>query len=453
MVQDQAAGAAYPAAPAKTGLLKRIGLDGVLLLLLALFAAGAALYGQFKVNDAISYTYMEVWFDADVPRAYRDMSDRWADHFRTEVHPLFPLLTYPPTRLAQKALGLGPLNAVRLVMAGVAFLWMGLLFVLLRLMGLRRLDAVLFSALAGVSAGWLFWFSVPETYAWGSLTIVLTLALVGLKYHRNVGEAPFIAASALTLSMTLSNWLVGILAAFAHFPRRRALQITANALAAVVLLWAVQKVVFPSSNFFLGGTKEQNYLFRTENGGPAAVVRSFLFHTVVMPAPREVTVDLDGRPAQALVTQPSPLGSGSPFGLVACALWLGLLGLGVWAAAGLKEQRRLVFVCGVALVGQLCLHLLYGNETFLYALNFLPLFLVLVSLGTLTRARPLVLGLLTALIVCAAVNNVTQFRRAVDYFRQPAPTAQAGTRRVAAAAGPSAPGLRPLPAPPAARRR
>ena len=416
MVQDQAAGAAYPAAPAKTGLLKRIGLDGVLLLLLALFAAGAALYGQFKVNDAISYTYMEVWFDADVPRAYRDMSDRWADHFRTEVHPLFPLLTYPPTRLAQKALGLGPLNAVRLVMAGVAFLWMGLLFVLLRLMGLRRLDAVLFSALAGVSAGWLFWFSVPETYAWGSLTIVLTLALVGLKYHRNVGEAPFIAASALTLSMTLSNWLVGILAAFAHFPRRRALQITANALAAVVLLWAVQKVVFPSSNFFLGGTKEQNYLFRTENGGPAAVVRSFLFHTVVMPAPREVAVDLDGQPARALVTQPSQLGSGSPFGLPACVLWLALLGLGVWGLRATKTHPQLRFVVVAALLIQLAMHLVYGMETFLYAAHFLPLLIALAAFSTLTRARPVALGLVVLLILCAGVNNAAQFKKTVQFF-------------------------------------
>jgi hypothetical protein len=69
---------------------------------------------------------------------------------------------------------------------------------------------------------------------------------------------------------------------------------------------------------------------------------------------------------------------------------------------------------GLGLLSQMALHVFYGTETFLYALHWAPLFIVLVAFTTETRARPVALVLTVMLVLAAGVNNALQFRRATD---------------------------------------
>jgi len=57
-----------------------------------------------------------------------------------------------------------------------------------------------------------------------------------------------------------------------------------------------------------------------------------------------------------------------------------------------RKHLRLRVVLGLTILGQLALHTVYGNETFLYTLNFLPLLVVLAALSTLYVA-PVSLGI------------------------------------------------------------
>ena len=70
---------------------------------------------------------------------------------------------------------------------------------------------------------------------------------------------------------------------------------------------------------------------------------------------------------------------------------------------------------GITLVGQLTLHILYGGETFLHSLHFLPFLIVLAALSTLTRARLVALLLAGTLVLSAGVNNGLQFRQATEF--------------------------------------
>jgi len=63
-------------------------------------------------------------------------------------------------------------------------LWFSSLFILLRLIGCRQFDAALFSILAATSAAAIFWFVIPETYSFGSLSILLALGLTALAQHQ-----------------------------------------------------------------------------------------------------------------------------------------------------------------------------------------------------------------------------------------------------------------------------
>jgi hypothetical protein len=118
-----------------------------------------------------------------------------------------------------------------------------------------------------------------------------------------------------------------------------------------------------------------------------------------------------------LVTQTSTPGSGSIWGLVAVGLWTALLGLGLWGFFATKKYFKLRLVLGLFLLGQLFLHILYGSETFLYALHFIPLLITLATFSLLTPARLVALGLAGALIVCAGINNGLQFKQATDFLQ------------------------------------
>ena len=64
---------------------------------------------------------------------------------------------------------------------------------------------------------------------------------------------------------------------------------------------------------------------------------------------------------------------------------------------------------------QFALYCVYGLETFLYSVNYLPIMIALAALGVKTRIRPLILALWAVLAVTAALNNTAQFRSLAEY--------------------------------------
>jgi len=389
-----------------------------LLLVVALGAAAGAgsLQGTRHLGPAvIDPHYEDFWFEADTADFVPMMTDREGRHGETRVHPLLSLWVYPPVKALRLVFGLAPFEAVDLFLAWSAALWAGALFAVLRLIGCRRLDATVFTLLAIHSAAATFWFVVPESYPVGSLTLVIALGVSALAQHRPLAPVWYVITSAMTLSGTVTNWMAGIFATCARFPWRRALQLTVNAFCLVVVLWGVEKAMFPSAGFFLENPRKGKFIFHERAGGPGQIIPSFAFHSMVMPA----IVDRPFKTGQPrLVTQPSAPGSASPWGAAAVWLWALLLGLGAWGACSTRTHVQFRRVLGLTLLGQLGLHLVYGDETFLYSLHFLPLLVMLAAYGALTRARPLVLGLAVALTVCARINNQAQFHDAATRLDQ-----------------------------------
>jgi hypothetical protein len=101
------------------------------------------------------------------------------------------------------------------------------LYSVLRLFGCRQLDTALFTTLAAVSASSVFFLTIPETYVYGSLTILLALGMVLLTRERLLHPFWFVVMSAMTLSMTVTNWMVT--SNFATL--EKSFQITVNAFA------------------------------------------------------------------------------------------------------------------------------------------------------------------------------------------------------------------------------
>ncbi len=396
--------------------LRQHRVDIAIVVALMLMAGFLSYQGAQAIDPVIldEKTIVVKWFTADTMRVFTNMTDRWSDHNRLKVHPLFSLLAFPPVYFLNAILGIQLLAAVKIVIATVASLWLGTLFFLLRLIGCPRFDATLFSLLGASSAAAVFWFVVPETYPFGSLTIVLALAFVALGEYVKLPVFGYVLVSALTLSFTITNWMAGILATIVNYSWKQALQISANAFCLVTLLWGLQKWFFPSAEFFIGDREEQKYILLDESGGLLQVVKSFIAHTMVMPT---FNVIERSNNWHGILTQNSSAGSASLWGAIAVGLWTALLGLGIWGLFSVKQHLKLRLVLGFTLLGQLGLHTVYGDETFLYSLHFVPLLVVLAALSTLTRARWIALVLASILLLSAGANNYLQFNKAAAFLK------------------------------------
>ncbi len=206
----------------------------------------------------------------------------------------------------------------------------------------------------------------------------------------------------------------GVLTAAARFPWRRALQITANALCVVVVLWSLQRVIFPTAPFFFGYSNESRFLLPAASGGPGPVARALFFHSIVMP---HIEVIAEQKWGAAMSVQHSAIGSSGPWGVVATGLWLGLLAFAMGGLLPSRENRRFRIVLGATLAGQLLLHMVYGEETFLYAMHVAPLLILATALATTATAwRRTILLLAVALTVVAAVGNASQLAIAMKFF-------------------------------------
>jgi hypothetical protein len=409
--------------------LRRHRIDLAFAAMLAL-AAGIA---SFAASESLDRAFLhpaaeDAWFQSDMPRVYANMTSRGSDHYRASVHPLFALAALPAVGAFWKVLGFDALTSVRLVLAVVAALSIAAFFAIVRLAGLARLDSVLFSLLCSVSAAAVFWFSVPETYGFGALSILLALAVVAAAQHMPVNERWYIGASIGTFGFTITNWMAGIAVAASGLDWKRAARVTIYAFAIATALWIVQQHFMPTLGRFLDAESVHNHVLAPEAGGVLVVLRSFLIHSVVMPA--IAVVDRINPPGmQIMSVQHVAAWAGFGLGTTAAAIWAALLGLGVWGFVATRAHTRLRIAIAAVLAGQLLLHLLYGEETFLYSLHFAPLLILVVAFAATTRLRPFVLGLTVALIVSAGVNNYARLADANLLFQADAVKGRADVLR------------------------
>lgn len=394
--------------------------DGITIVFLVVAAGAVSYLGSQLIGENVlnKEQFGDTWFDSDVSAYFIWLTNRFSGlHVRTYKHPLFSLILCLPV-YGLNALGIELIVAMRLYMAVIAGLWLGALYLLLRLLGCRRFDAILFSAMGATSAAAMFWFVVPESYPFGSLSLIVAAILTLLAQSRILPLWSYIATNIFTLSITITNWMAGILTTILANSKQKSIQLFSWTLGIVIVLSGVQKLIFPKATFppFIPPGKEASYLFSAESGGVFRILQSSISHTIVMPQIQVLPHPRTGAPI--MLTQFSLPGSGSLWGAIAVGLWVALLALGIWALFSLKIHQKIRCFLGVLLLGQLSLHLVYtGRETFLYSLHFAPLLIGVAALSTLTRSRLWSLGLASLLLICMTINNGLQFNKARAFYQ------------------------------------
>ena len=390
--------------------------------LAAMLAMGLSLYLSARLDPAIYGSGgFNVWFQADPPRVLRAMTDGASRyHYRTSVHPLFSLLTTPPTR-ALIAMGVAPVTAGRALIAAGGFLSAGFLFLALRGLDLPRPVAMLWIAVLLASATYLHWFCLIETYAFGAASICLMLCV--LTCARATSGWLWCIASAATLSVTVTNWMLGLSATLFRLGWRRMMYVTLAAGIAVVGLSVAQRAWYPQARYFFIPSailNEHQYaqVHRTsgiEGWKPLTDARAMLLTSAVAPKPEVVPGDQAGghEDEQIMTNQHSPIASYGPAGWIAGAAWAVTVVVGFAGGWGAKERRPVFLAVLTYLIGELALNLVYGPITFLYATNFFPALIMLGGFGWFSRFRLVSVGAATVFVLFGALANAASFNEAV----------------------------------------
>lgn len=343
----------------------------------------------------------DVWFEGDVKRVFDNMTDRMSAQYRTSVHPLFSLFGLLCTNSLTHFFKVTPLVAVRITLAAGAAAWLIIFYCTLRILRCRVLDAAIFTFLAASSAAALFWATVPETYLFGSLTILLALLVAALSERRTIPVWLDVAAASAGFSMLVTNWMYPLASMWTRRRLADVIQLASNSFVIVVLLWAVEKSIAPSAQFFLGAHEKVV--------APVArqVFPIFFLDSMVMP---DVLVVPNDSPElwPKFSVQGALTWHLTHAGPIALATWVILLAAGMWALFTVKSLKRFRTVLALTLVGQLALHILYGNETFLYVLDFMPTLVLMVALASFTRLRWVVLAAAVLATVTCAYHNYAE---------------------------------------------
>lgn len=414
-------------------LLRQHWQDIVYVIAIAAIAGLISYIGAHAINPAVTWDKQttDTWFNNDTTRAFDDMAVYQVDHYRTNLHPLFVMLTMPFVYALRSLFSLDAVTAVRIVLAANTSIWFGVLFITLRLIGCRRFDATLISILAAVSAASVFWFTMPETYPFGSTTLLLVPFLVALAEYQKLSPLWYVLVGVLTLGITITNWMAAIFAAFVKFRLKPAALITIASFIIVSALVLVQKAIFPAFNagflrLWSNASSEAGStgVLKSEFGGPMTSIKCVIFDTIVMPAIGLVK-DTHGFAAwPSMTVQWSSPGSGSTWGAIAVILWIAVFSLGIWGLFSIRQQRAFRIVLGLSLLGQIVLEAVYGDERFPHATHILPFVILIAALSTLTKARVLALVLTGALILTAGVNNLLLFEQARAFTYNQGPLRQ-----------------------------
>ena len=361
---------------------------------------------------------LDIWFESDPPLVYESLTNTVTFWQKTNRHPLFVYLGIVPVKI-MGLLGVPERMAVCLVLAlGVGLSSAFFALTLLLILGLQPLTWLL-QALFFSSSSFIFWAGICERFPLGAATIMATTA--GVAYYSQKERMPTAAAvflNVLSLSVTITNWMFGLLLSLCFFKPGKALRITAYTLLIAGSLWLLEGLFIRQFDDLIQVDEwNQKFLLNPYSGSVLQKVLVLVSHTVVIPEMHPYNFSgVEGMNTKGLlgVQHSLPGGSGGlEFGLAIGWASLLILGALTWWMKTVKTPFDRFL--SLAIVGQVVLHLIYGTELFLYGPHVAPLLLLVVARGLGDLKRPALRRVLVGLSVfipLLALHNIARYTEA-----------------------------------------
>jgi hypothetical protein len=379
---------------------------------------------------------MDLLFNADVPRVIGDLTLVESKHYRTKVHPLFVLLLNP-LGATLTLITRSPLLSALLLSSLAGALCVLLARAFFERMGVGPPRSLLYSALLGASATHLVFGPVPETFVFAALSLVLLYLLAA----RHPGSLDyFVPAGVFALGMVTTNFVQSVVVfAFSASRGRLSRPVLRKLLAfgSLVLAWSaglsmLQGVIYPSSvPFFLPDAYQEDlrYLAPLDEPGALAeratrLLAHLFLYNLVAPAPHVWRTTTREGPWVSFDAPAEPMSD--PLFLIASGVWLFLLLWGLQRFLTRNDPwRPIQNSLAVCLLLNFFLHLVYGNDLFLYSANWTFLLVAWAALslhpiehagGTAQRLRDM---LLVSFLMLEVLNNGRFLGRLLQIYAIP----------------------------------
>lgn len=381
-------------------------IDICVLFVFFIMAFSATYISSQKIDYDVFIEGKNTWFQADTSRVYDNMTERWSNHSRTNVHPLFTITTNPIVQIIDKIIG-DKKTTVQFIISFISACSLALIYLIFRLLEIRIIDSALFTSLAAVSSSSIFWANVPETFMLGTLSMLIVTAFMVMTKNKSFNPKYYVLIGSISLIGTVTNWMAGILISLLNFKINKAIRVCFDMILVVTILSAVQNLIYPSSNFFLFLGGEEKWMMVEASGGWLDKLRIFFFHTLVMPD--IIIKENPWSPEWPLFSiQISELGGFLELHGILNLIWLSLFSLGAYTLISSNEEIKLKIYLFSIVLCQAFLHLIYGDETFLYSLHWTPFLIIIASIASKSKFISPVRLMTIALIVGAYTNNIEQ---------------------------------------------
>ncbi len=288
--------------------------------------------------------------------------------------------------------------------------------------------ALLIAGLLGMSTSHLVLGSIVETYIFSAFALILFCVIL---QSNPPSLAPLVASGALTFGITLTNFVQNAIAFLVARPRwREIVRFAGWTVAIAFILTYLHAAWYPSSKpfFLMSGIQNEGKFFAELLDAPEwrikgrilLLARTILLYTVVAPNFHVLREEVGSTLPELRFFKITPgtfhYGGYDGWGDALAAVWaLLFLTAAVAFAWNLARDRKagLSFAFALCLAFNFALHMIYGEEPFLYSPDwaYALVFFVAFGLSPFRNNRYFQAGFLTFLAVLA--YHQWQFLRAV----------------------------------------
>lgn len=377
---------------------------------------------RLLIRDLIMPGNENVWFDADAQQYYSVMCSRWTpEHYRARRHPLFALFATPAVWGINKLLAIEQINVIRILLGLNSFIVTCLVYILLLSITSSTVSAFAWTMLYQISVSHLFWCGVPETFAFGGLSILLPFVAVVLFGETKWSYFSLLIGMFFSFAISITNIMSGIACAILTLPVRKAWEMIKTVLCLSVVGLALQSKIIPPTVYGIWFIPNISGELQWTNslGNHECLTRAFLISTAGIIAPEAHIRDkpLPNTLRCGLTAQ------GIRFhmpGKVCCFLWFLFLIFGALHGCFhtyTNERSNIIFRALVLVgFGQILLHIIYGWETILYSAHYGPVFLLLSAFSCRVLPRMLAVTLVAGLFCLVCANNLQVFFTSLEYL-------------------------------------
>ena len=348
-----------------------------------------------------------LFFGADCNRVINDLKDskeqindpqdvvKLFAHYRDNLHPYFSLIAVTVSKTGQ-ALGYNnvefPIYRAVFGTLGVFLFW---LFIFKQTNSMQAFSAL---ALLMSSMAFRVWAAVPDTFIFSFAALMLSLNLIRIN-----AKSEYVLLCSMTGA--LSNITLGIFNLYFNANTlKQAVKIGTAFLLMALTLSIFQKIIYPNSpHFFDYGIIHETEYINSYHSFKFIFFKFFDFFISGFMLPLSSAISMpvssDGLWAEFINANHS-----KRF-ILQTVVMISLLGILYTSSLVAFSKKFKNDKMGATILGYICFelafHLVYGDPPFLYALNFLPMIIIFLSIYQTDKIKPFVpfLFLLMAILI------------------------------------------------------